>query len=286
METNKSFVIRNGLLCYYATNPRFNRHKNNGILNEFLKPKQRGTMKKKKSFFQKILNLADNSVEKNIKTQEKINTLSIGQIAKRLEITTNATTTALMRSGLIEKKGNWWIVTDLGQTQGGIQKYNAKTKQKYTLWENSILKNESLLKEIKTPTKKTSYKEKVKKGEEYEIYIAEIYRAKGYHVTEHGKERGREDHGIDLIAKKEKEIILIQCKNWKENGKWKINHEKIKSFQTDARNFVEERPLLRSYSLTARYVISNNVMHPSAIKHIEEMQKRGKKIDFEIIKII
>ncbi len=133
--------------------------------------------------------------------------------------------------------------------------------------------------------KKTSYKEKIIKGAEYEEYVAKVYRSRGYHVTEYGKKMGKKDHGIDLIAKKEKHLVLIQCKNWEENGKWKITHKDIKVFQSEARLFVENKPLLRNCLLNARYTISGNFIHESAIKHLEEMQKIGKRIDYEIIEM-
>jgi len=211
--------------------------------------------------------------------------LNIQQIAEHFNTTPSKITSTLIELKYIEKSGTWWIVTDLGKTQGGIQKYNAKTKKKYTLWETDILKNPNLRSALAKPQTKTTYKEKIEKGKAYEEYIANHYREKGYHVEEYGKRMGRKDHGIDLIAKKGKEIILIQCKNWKEKGKWKINHEKIKAFQTDARTFVEENPIFRSYQLTARYILSGDFMHPSAIKHIETMQKNGKSIDYEIIRM-
>jgi restriction system protein len=133
---------------------------------------------------------------------------------------------------------------------------------------------------------KTTHKEKIQKGVEYEKFVARVYRSRGYNVTEHGREMGKKDHGIDLIAKKDKEIIFIQCKNWNENGKWKIRHDNIKSFQTDARTFVEQKPIFKNYKLQIRYTLSGDFIHLSAIKHIEEMKKRGKKIDYEILPMI
>jgi restriction system protein len=139
----------------------------------------------------------------------------------------------------------------------------------------------------KQPKKqKTTHKEKIQKGAEYEKFVARVYRSRGYNVTEHGREMGKKDHGIDLIAKKDKEIIFIQCKTWNENGKWKIRHDNIKSFQTDARTFVEQKPIFKNYKLQIRYTLSGDFIHVSAIRHIEEMQKRGKKIDYEILPMI
>lgn len=51
-------------------------------------------------------------------------------------------------------------------------------------------------------------------GRIYERYIGYIYESKNYEVEYVGIVRGLEDLGRDLICKKGKEIIVIQCKNW------------------------------------------------------------------------
>lgn len=48
----------------------------------------------------------------------------------------------------------------------------------------------------------------------YERYVGYLYETKGYQVEFHGIFKGFEDLGRDLIVKKGKEIIVIQCKNW------------------------------------------------------------------------
>jgi len=221
--------------------------------------------------------------------------LSTKYIAEHFKLTQKNMNKIFEELHWIEISGQWVLTKVKGNFNGARQKYNAQTKRKYVLWEDDVLENEELLKKVacqfryardKSTTTTTSYKEKVLKGKEYEEFVAKIYRSRGYHVTEYGKIKGKEDHGIDLIAKKEKEIVLIQCKNWKENGKWKIKHKDIKAFQTDARTFVEDKPLLRSCLLTARYTISGDFIHSSAINHIEEMKKLGKRVDYEIVKIV
>jgi restriction system protein len=48
---------------------------------------------------------------------------------------------------------------------------------------------------------------------EFEEVIGEAYRRQGYAVVENAGPG--EDGGIDLVAKKEGETILVQCKQWK-----------------------------------------------------------------------
>lgn len=51
-------------------------------------------------------------------------------------------------------------------------------------------------------------------GRDYEYYIGYLYTKKGYTVEYFGSEKGLEDLGRDLIAKKGNHILIIQCKYW------------------------------------------------------------------------
>ncbi|MEA2028232.1 MAG: restriction endonuclease [Campylobacterota bacterium] len=91
---------------------------------------------------------------------------------------------------------------------------------------------------IKKP-RRMSYHDKVKKGADYEKFIADQYRAKGYTIWEHGADKGLKDMSIDIIAKRNKELLLIQCKNWNEKNKYRIKQKDIKALRADARDFVK-----------------------------------------------
>jgi restriction system protein len=75
---------------------------------------------------------------------------------------------------------------------------------------------------------KDDYKSKV--GREFEEKVGALYASQGYNVAYRGIENGKLDGGIDLIAVKENEIILIQCKYWK---KRKIDHTVVRVFFGD-----------------------------------------------------
>ena len=52
-------------------------------------------------------------------------------------------------------------------------------------------------------------------GAQYERYVGYLFESQGYQVTYHGLRSGREDGGVDLIAKAPRKIWLIQCKRWR-----------------------------------------------------------------------
>jgi Restriction endonuclease len=60
-------------------------------------------------------------------------------------------------------------------------------------------------------------------GRDYERYVGYLYEAEGFEVTYYGIEKGLEDLGRDVIARKDHEIIVAQCKRWSSE---KVIHEK------------------------------------------------------------
>lgn len=87
-------------------------------------------------------------------------------------------------------------------------------------WENlSSIEKNTLAYERYKKRRKT----KAQIGRDFELYIGWKYENLGYKVTYNGINNGFNDEGIDLIAKKDKETIIIQCKYWSKN---KIIHEK------------------------------------------------------------
>jgi len=233
--------------------------------------------------------------------------MSVTEISEYFGLTPREINNCFISLGWITKNGKWILATDLGKTQGAEEQYNTKTKQKYVTWEKDIVENEAFIKALNEPivkkpqeqpqaqpkeqpqpkpqNKKTSHKEKIEKGALYEEYIALIYRANGYTIWEHGKDKGMKDMGIDLIVKKNKKIILIQCKNWNEEGKYKIDHKDIKVFRTEGRDFINRNEIFIGYELHLKYIISGDFMHPSAIHHINECNQENKNVSYEVIKI-
>lgn len=60
-------------------------------------------------------------------------------------------------------------------------------------------------------------------GRDYERYVGYLYESQGYEVEYQGILEGLSDLGRDLVCRKNKEIIVIQCKNW---SQFKTIHEK------------------------------------------------------------
>ena len=65
---------------------------------------------------------------------------------------------------------------------------------------------------------------------EFETLVGQVFRGQGYMV----KERGgfKRDHGVDLIAQRGKERVLIQCKHWLA---WKVAEGQVKQLYADVK---------------------------------------------------
>lgn len=121
-----------------------------------------------------------------------------------------------------------------------------------------------------------------KRGKEYELYIAEHFRKQGYKVKEHGLINNRADSGIDVIAMKNKEITLIQCKNWRENSKYKVDHNLLKAFIGNTTDFLEKnKEKANGYIIKRLFVTSSDVLDNSARYFLKE----SNLIEHQIISI-
>ena len=78
--------------------------------------------------------------------------------------------------------------------------------------------------------------EKIKKGKEYEYDVKCFFEQRDYKVYPNGYINGVKDEGIDLIAYKDNEAVLAQCKNWANPPKQDI----IKKFVADTDLFVNK----------------------------------------------
>lgn len=67
------------------------------------------------------------------------------------------------------------------------------------------------------------YKSKWAIGRDYEMYVGYLYEQKGYSIEYKGIIDGFEDLGRDIIAEKNDEVCIIQCKRW---AQYKEIHEK------------------------------------------------------------
>ena len=135
-------------------------------------------------------------------------------------------------------------------------------KQKLIIDDEKIsLKNQ--IKELEKNLPKVYSKEEIenmkKFGDDFEIEVGKYFENAGFDVEYRGLELGVLDGGIDLIAKKDKTIFLIQCKYWKKKDS--ITHNMIKEFYGNCNFYIDQNQLNRDnviciYAVAKREAIS------------------------------
>ena len=149
-------------------------------------------------------------------------------------------------------------------------------KRKRKDWEAELTRKEvikthnekhdlEIKKVVKSENNKKMYKDNVRKGRDYELFITDYFQKQGYQIKPFGILNGRKDKGIDVIIKKDKEITLIQCKNWKADSSYKIEHKHLKEFIGNTTAFLESnKEKANGYVIKRMYVTSNDVLDNSA----------------------
>jgi hypothetical protein len=101
-------------------------------------------------------------------------------------------------------------------------------------------------------------------GKEFEYHVSNIFKKQGYKVI-NNFEKSQNDEGIDIIAIKNDELLLIQCKNWEKSV---ISHIDIKEFLGNCYLFLYKHKEYRKFKKVRRvYVVSNSNFDSSA-KHL------------------
>ncbi len=159
---------------------------------------------------------------------------------------------------------------------------NPQEKEIQTKPTQPITKTKKVFREYTEEEKKEyalKMKEKKEKGKEYEEFVAEHFKIDGYEVNLHGIKKGKKDKGIDIICTKDEELILIQCKNWKEDSRYKINHENLKAFVGCCTEYVNENKLFDK-NIKLKFITSNYILDESGKKFLQE----SKTLQYEILK--
>lgn len=261
------------------------------LLKSSKKEKKKSYKPKQKNYSQPYKSNSINSSHKNLYNtiHTKSTYLSVSDLARVFKIKSDQVNYIFKELGWIEQNGKWLLVTDLGKKYGAEQKYNRVTKQKYVIWSPEVKNSPELIEKINylkySSNKEGSFKdrEKKQKGDKYEAYIADFFRANGYYVWEHGKEKGVHDGGIDLFVKKDNYCYFVQCKDWET---WRVDDKTVKATQTDVRNYMLNNPvltkLLGDKKKKILYITSKECLTPGAYRYINA---NSHIIDYKVIPI-
>jgi hypothetical protein len=135
----------------------------------------------------------------------------------------------------------------------------------YSIYTSLFILSISIITDIKYTFKK---KRKKKIGANFEKEVGKVYEIEGYSVDYRGLKLGHLDGGIDLIAKKGNQTILVQCKFWfKKNS---IKHNMVKEFFGNCHLLInkDKYPQSKKENVLCIYAIPTNSCLSASAYHV------------------
>lgn len=205
---------------------------------------------------------------------DKTDYITCTELAYHFRIEPRQLNQILTNMGWIKKKHFiWWIATELGKKNGAKEYVANYSNLSYVYWHKDIMQNEELLYTIEKTVR--SYIE----NSLYEEFIKEYYTQQEYTVWHYAKDKKHCDKNknITLVAKKNREIILIHCRD----NQLDISVDELKSFQKQRDEFKVANPVFANYDLKLHYCMSGFFMTEEAFEYAEDFQDN---ISYEVIK--
>jgi hypothetical protein len=170
---------------------------------------------------------------------------------------------------------SWFIASDKLNQGYAVFKPSKNKKLTYKQWEENQEEEKEIEELVSTINE---YLEVCKTTNEYKAFVAKHYEKQGYTTWEYAKDRGLESDRLDLVLKKSKNILLVECRNCSQN----IDMEQILYFEKQAEKFLEENQIFRNYTIKLRYTMSSLLLEEEAYSYIKSNSDR---IDYDIVKL-
>ncbi|MFY9089231.1 restriction endonuclease [Arcobacter aquimarinus] len=114
------------------------------------------------------------------------------------------------------------------------------------------------------------HKKNINVGSIYESFISKKYVDLGYEVLLNGINKSFDDGGIDIIATKDNNVVLIQCKNWILSNSYKINQKDLRAFIGDCFLYIKKNKYFDK-KISYHFIVSHdNILTGSAEIFLKE----------------
>ncbi|NEW60205.1 hypothetical protein GSY74_02820 [Sulfurovum sp. bin170] len=175
----------------------------------------------------------------------------------------------------IKKEQYSWFVVSNDLNQGhAVFRPSSKREITYHQWENNKKEEREISELITTINEFLDVNET---SDEYKAFVAKHYKEQGYTVWEYSKDMTNSEE-LDLVLKKSKNIILVECKNSSKN----IDMEQILNFEAQADKFLGENQIFKNYCIKLRYTMASLLLEEEAYDYVKSHSDR---IDYDIIKL-
>jgi len=162
-----------------------------------------------------------------------------------------------------------YVVTKLGKKNSA--KVNIQPYNKFIYWDKNILENKTLLDAV------TQYKDLEKQVQAYKHSVTKQYQNEGYILWDFTEKKTQEHKNINYIAKRNREIILMNFPNTPND----ITIDDIKEFELQKNEFIEQHPIFKDYEIKLQYNLSSFALSESAFSYIKAHREF---ISYQIIK--
>lgn len=109
--------------------------------------------------------------------------------------------------------------------------------------------------------------------ERYRRQLCRYFESQGY-LIEYGEEKkSTRPKGIDIIATKFNETIMVKCENQKEKDPYRIDKNALKRFMVECDYCAKSFPEYRNERIRKVLITPENILDPTAQKFSEEYSK-------------
>ena len=111
---------------------------------------------------------------------------------------------------------------------------------------------------------------------DYSSFIANYYRNKNHIIWEYSKEKNLVNHELNLVMKREKNIMLIQCRS----NISEITLDNIFAFERRGVEFIEQYKLFKNYNILYLFTCSEYGFSEGALEYISN----NNHISYKVLK--
>ena len=97
---------------------------------------------------------------------------------------------------------------------------------------------------------------------DYTTFVANQYRAESLTVWEYSKEKNLVNYPLNLVIKKERDILFIQCRS----NMGRVSLENLMEFKNIGTTFIEQYPLFEKYNILYLYICSEDSFSDEALE--------------------
>ncbi len=141
---------------------------------------------------------------------------------------------------------------------------------------SKLLTSIGLKKDHQFPQLPMPQESSLSEDEGYTGFVVNHYKKKKMTVWEYAKEKNLKGNQINLVIKKNQNILLVNARDIDED----ISIEDIHNFEKETNHFLKDNPVFNTYSIELRYLIPSLLLEEDAYKYIKEQAH----ISYEILK--